>query len=93
MGADERSRDAARVVAWLAAWLNRETVKACKGVVTVTKRDIHAEVFGGSRTAEEVGAVCLLLVEHGHLRHAGPSRRRDNQVFEVNPFLGDTEEG
>jgi hypothetical protein len=93
MGADERTKDAARVVAWLSQRLKCETVKVCKGGVTVTKRDIHAEVFGGSRTAEEVGSVCLLLVEHGHLRPAGPSWRRDSQVFEVNPYLGDEEVG
>jgi hypothetical protein len=92
MGADGRSQDATRVVEWLG---KRETVKSVKGgeVVTVSKRDIHVDVFGGSRTAEEVGAVCNLLMEHGYLRPGGPSRRRDSHVFEVNPYLGGDGEG
>jgi hypothetical protein len=93
MVADERSKDAARVVGWLAARRKCESVKAWKGVVTITKRDLHAEVFGGSRTVEQVDAVCRLLAEHGFLRPAGPGRRRDSQVFEVYPGLGDEGKG
>ena len=40
--------------------------------------------------------VCRLLVEHGYLRGAGPSWRRDSHMFEVNPDQGsddDSEEG
>jgi replicative DNA helicase len=91
MGSDERSKDAARVVGWLVARLKRETVKVWKGVVTVTKRDIHSEVFGGSRTVEQVDAVCRLLVEHGFLRPAGPARRRDSHLFEINPEQGESD--
>jgi hypothetical protein len=92
MSADGRSQDASRVVEWLG---KRESVKTVKegGAVTVSKRDIHVDVFGGSRTPEEVGAVCNLLMEHGYLRPGGPSRRRDSLVFEVTPYLGGDGEG
>ena len=86
--ANENAKDAARVVGWLAEQAKCETVKLCKGG-TVSKRDIHVKVFGGSRTVEEVSAVCRLLVEHGYLRSAGPSWRRDSQLFEVNPDQGE----
>jgi hypothetical protein len=84
MGADVPAKDTARVVAWLPA--NRDKVKVWNGVSVVSRRDIHVGVFGGSRTVEEVAAVCRSLVEHGYLRDAGPAWRHDRQVFEVNPF-------
>jgi hypothetical protein len=84
MGADERTKDAARVAAWLVG-LNCESVKVWKGVRCVSRADIHRQVFGGSRTAEEVGAVCRLLCEHGYIRVAGSSWRRDVQLYELNP--------
>jgi hypothetical protein len=84
MGADEKAKDAARVAAWLVG-VNCETVKVWKGVRVVSRADIHRQVFGGSRTAEEVGAVCRLLCEHGYIRVAGSSWRRDVQLYELNP--------
>jgi hypothetical protein len=84
MGADERSRDASRVVGWLAK-RNFETLKLWRGVRVVSKGDIHGKVFGGTRSVEEVNLVCRLLCEHGYLRNAGPAWRRDVQVFEVTP--------
>jgi hypothetical protein len=87
MGTDERAKDAARAVAWLAA--KCETVKECKGgAAVVSKRDIHAGVFGGSRTVEQVGRVCQLLTDHGYLRPL-VTRRKDSHLFEVNPDTGD----
>jgi hypothetical protein len=88
MGANERSQDALRVVEWLARQTNCETVKSVNGVRTVSKRDIHTGVFGGSRSAEEVSSVCRTLCEHGYVRTVGPTWRRDSHVFEVNPYLG-----
>ena len=94
MGADERERDAARAVSWLASDAKCENVKAWKGVPLVSKRDIQAGVFGGSRSADEVSAVCRLLCEHGYLRSVSPSwQRRDSQWYEINPHEKDDCEG
>jgi hypothetical protein len=92
MGTDERAKDAARAVAFLVA--KCETVKVCKGGdAVVSKRDIHAGCFGGSRTAEQVSGVCQLLIDHGYLRPLA-ARRRDSHLFEVNPDTrGDDVEG
>ena len=61
MGADERTTDAVRVVAWLAAQLNSETLKAVKGVAVVSKSEIHTHVFGGAVQSRRSCpcAVCL----------------------------------
>jgi hypothetical protein len=91
MGADERAKDAARVVGWLAARHKSETLKLWKGVRVISKADIHTQVFGGSRSVDEVGAIIAVLVEHGYLRNAGAGWRRDGQVFEVNPSPWDGE--
>jgi hypothetical protein len=85
MGANARQQDATRVVEWLAKRLNSESLKTLKGGAVVSKSEIHSGVFGGSRSAEEVSAVCRLLCDHGYLRIAGPAWRRDSQRFEVNP--------
>jgi hypothetical protein len=82
MGADERTKDTSRVVAWLAKC---ESVKVWNGVNVISKSDIHRHVFGGTRTVEEVGAVCRVLCDHGYLRNVGPGWRRDVQLYEVNP--------
>jgi hypothetical protein len=91
MGTDQRAKDAARVVEWLAR-LNFETLKPWKGGRVVTKGDIHGKVFGGTRSVEEVSAICRLLCDHGYLRNAGTAWRRDVQVFEVNPTWDVTDE-
>jgi len=92
MGADERARDAARVVGWLAA--KSETLKVWKGGRVVSRADLHTAVFGGSRSVDDVSAVCRLLCEHGYLRSVGPAYRRDSQLYEVNPYRGgDSENG
>jgi hypothetical protein len=87
MGANERSQDALRVVEWLAKRANPETLKALKGSAVVVKSDIHSGVFGGSRSAEDVSAICNALCEHGYLRPTVPAWRRNSQRFEVNPLL------
>jgi hypothetical protein len=94
MGADERAKDAGRVVGWLAARRKCENVKLWNGVPVITKRDIHVGVFGSSRTVDEVSATCRLLTEHGYLRSAGPGWRRDSQLYELNPGdWGEHEQG
>ena len=85
MGADERAKDAARVVGWLAGQVDCESVKVWKGVKVVTRSDIHRNVFGGSRSADDVSATCRLLCEHGYLRNAAGPWRRDSQMYELNP--------
>jgi hypothetical protein len=91
MGADERSKDAARVVGWLAT--KAETLKVWKGVRVVSRSELHVGVFGGSRSVDDVSAICRLLCDHGYLRSIGPAYRRDSQVYEVNPYpVGDDEQ-
>jgi hypothetical protein len=85
MGADERAKDAARAVGWLAERLKSESLKVWKGVPVVSKSDIHTGVYGGSRSVDDVSAICRLLCDHGYLRNAGAAYRRDSQMFEVNP--------
>jgi hypothetical protein len=89
MGADGRAKDAARVVGWLAEQLKSETLKVWKGVVVVSRADIHTAVFGGSRGVDDVSATCRLLIEHGYLRNVAGPWRRDSQTFEVNPQLAE----
>ena len=91
MGADERAQDAARVVGWLAT--KAETLKVWKGVRVVSRSELHVGVFGGSRSVDDVSAICRLLCDHGYLRSIGPAYRRDSQVYEVNPYpVGDDEQ-
>jgi len=67
MGADPRLEDAKRVLKWLREYV--KTVNCVKGCpVLVTKRDIHANVWGGSRRAEDLDAVLEILVQHNYLR-------------------------
>ena len=90
MGANEKAKDAARVVGWLVNRWNSESLKVCKGGGrTVSRSVIHTNVFGGSRAVDDVIAICRLLCEHGYLRNAGPAWRRDIQMFEVNPGCGE----
>jgi hypothetical protein len=89
MGTAEQSKDADRVVDWLVhRRRNPESLKVWKGVPVVTKSELHAGVFGGSRTAKDMSAVCRLLEEHGYLRSISTAGRRDSQLFEIRPDLG-----
>jgi hypothetical protein len=85
MGTDRRSQDASRAVAWLR--MKCESVKACQGVGIVTRSQIHRLVFGGSRSVNDVTAICQLLCDHGYLRETGNRGRRDSQMYEVHPGL------
>jgi hypothetical protein len=59
----------------------------------VKKSDLHREVFGGSRTVDEINAVAELLVKHGFWEPAqeqqrhGPGRK-PSSLYEVNPLCG-----
>src|SRR5262249_14821334 len=89
MGADKRLDDARRVLRWLVDSVN--CVNSVEGgtISTVSHRDIHANVWGGSRKAEDLDPVLELLVRHNYLRpvpeeqRPGPGRRRSPR-YEVN---------
>lgn len=87
MHADAKTEDARRVLSWLRRRLNCETVNTVNGVSTVKRRDIHANVFGGRKSAEYVDLVCRLLTDHGYLRPLGDEKRRDSKTYEVNPHF------
>jgi hypothetical protein len=75
MGADQRLEDARRVVRWLHSV---NSVNCVKGGATsiVTRRDIHAAVWGGSRRAEDLDPVLELLVRYSYLRPVQEDRRQ-----------------
>lgn len=57
-----------------------------------TKRDLHVNVFGGSRTLAEVERALDLLEAHGFIRAVEKEQKRGrgrkpSQLYEVNPFL------
>jgi hypothetical protein len=90
MGADPRLDDARRVVRWLGHSV--DSVKSVKGgpPSSVTRRDIHAHVWGGSRKAEDLDPVLELLVRYNYLRpveeqgnRKGPGRKPSPR-YEVN---------
>jgi hypothetical protein len=92
MGADQKLEDARRIFRWLG---NRfcESVNCVKGGahLAVSQRDLHVEIFGGSRKVEEVEAAVDLMVKHLYLRPVEPPRsagkpgRKPSCRFEVNP--------
>jgi hypothetical protein len=79
MGADPRTHDAQQILKWLknATGDSVKTVNSVKGggLFAVSRRDIHAGVFGGSRRAEELEPALGLLVEFGYLRQADEQQR------------------
>jgi hypothetical protein len=93
MGCDPLAQDARRVVQWLAGAAGEycESVKAGEG--SVSKRDLHVGVFGGTRKVSEVDAVLDLLVRHLYLRPepdppGQPRRGRPaSPRFQVNPAV------
>jgi hypothetical protein len=98
MGADPRLEDGLRVLRWLREYC--DSVKSEKGGALsriVSKRDIHARVFGGSRKVPEVDAVIQLLVDHYFVRPVeitpAKSRGRKPSIrYELNPqFLASTQ--
>jgi hypothetical protein len=100
MGSDQRLEDAKRAVRWLAGFC--DSVKSVKGgaVPTVSRRDLHANVWGGSRRVEEVDGIIELLAKYGYIRPAGQQDvhagrgRKPSPLYEVNPlFLASAGEG
>src|SRR5262249_52752295 len=93
MGADPLADDARRSVRWLADRLSVNSVKTVKGgTLSVSRRDLHAEVFGGSRSVGEVDQLLDLLVRHGYLRPAVAQERQGrgrapSPRYDVNPIL------
>jgi hypothetical protein len=97
MGADPRLHDARRIVQWLEqpdtgdSLKTLNSLKGCR-LFVVSRSDIHAKVFGGSRRVEEVDPAVNLLVELGYLRPAqeeqrqGPGRKSSRRYL-VNPHL------
>jgi hypothetical protein len=91
---DDRVRDARRV----ARWLQREFCGSVvhSGRIEVSKRKIHATVWGGNKPLEEAERVLELLCKHNYLRpledtHRPGPGRRPSPRFEVNPALFATE--
>jgi hypothetical protein len=100
MGDDPVAEDARRVIRWLQERNSVNSVDCVNGgpLSTVSKRDLHANVFGSRRTVEEVDHVIGFLVKHLYLRpsptsaRGGPGRR-PSPTFEVNPSLASAGQG
>jgi hypothetical protein len=103
MGDDPLAEDARRAVRWLQERFSEscEPVNRVNGVgishgAVVSRRDLHANVFGGRRRVDEVDAVLALLVKLLYLRPESDPPRKGHKTsprFEVNPALaekGDT---
>jgi hypothetical protein len=91
--ADPRIKEAKRVIRWLrqAFCESVNSVKGCQRNL-VSRRDVHAGVWGGSRSVEELESVLDLLCKLNYLRQEAekehPGRaRKPSSAFEVNPFL------
>jgi hypothetical protein len=88
--ADPRHREGKRALRWLANSLN--SLKCLKGSRVVSKSELHAGVWGGSKDVEEMGEIIRLLVRYGWLRllleeeKKGPGRRASPH-YEVHPFV------
>jgi len=90
MGSDQVLMDAKKAVEWLSNPVN--TVVSVTGVACVSQRDMHAGLWGGNKTAEDVKKVVDRLVENGYLRHVEEPQvrrkgRKPSPRYEVNPFL------
>jgi hypothetical protein len=93
MAADRATGDARRIIRWLRRFC--ESVNSMKGPEkqeTVSKQQIHANVFGGSRELADVERAIDVAVRHGYLRQAqaaqktGPGRAPSPR-YEVHPSL------
>jgi hypothetical protein len=91
--ADPRCREAKRVLRWLAYSVN--SVKSVKGSKVISKRELHAGVWGGSKDVDEVSDIISLLVRYGWLRpllmeeKKGPGRHASPQ-YEIHPLCFST---
>ncbi len=88
LDADPRHREGKRVIRWLANSLN--SLKSLKGFRVVSKSELHAGVWGGSKDVDEASDIIALLVRYGWLRpvieedRKGPGRKPSPQ-YEVHP--------
>jgi hypothetical protein len=88
MRSDDRTRDCRRAV----DWLRRTFVNCVNGIRVVSRRDLHANLFGSRYSPEEVDGVINLLVRRGYLRKAEEDAaqkqgRPSSPRFEVHPSL------
>jgi hypothetical protein len=92
MGADPRMEDAKRAAKWLANSVNSVNSVTGGALSIISKRDLHANVFSGRKTVDEVEGIIDILLKHYYLRpvpettRSGPGRK-PSQRFEVNPAL------
>jgi hypothetical protein len=92
--ADPRIKEAKRVIRWVWTRQFSESLNSLKGAQRniVSRSDIHAGVWGGSRRVEELEGVLDLLCKLNYLRqkedkeHPGRGRKPSPQ-FEVNPEI------
>ncbi len=90
MGADPRLEDAKRLLAWLPRFC--ESVNCVPKNLVFSKRDVHANLFGGRYGTDDVEAVLAELVKRGYIRPApeleriGPGRKPSSR-YEINPAV------
>ncbi|MCI0464600.1 MAG: hypothetical protein L0Z62_47325, partial [Gemmataceae bacterium] len=80
MGGAGRMDDAKRILCWLEQADPKALCGSVKSVnegapFLVSRRNIHAHVFGGSRRSEELDPALTLLIDYGYLRPATPEQR------------------
>jgi hypothetical protein len=92
MGVDQKFEDAKRIVRWLSEGFRGFCEKVNRDpTLGISQRDLHVEIFGGSRKVEEVEAAIGLVVKHLYLRpmevlrEPGKPGRKPGHKFEVNP--------
>jgi hypothetical protein len=91
LDANPRLREAKRVLRWLANSL--KTLKCLKSFQVVTRSELHAGVWGGSKDVDEVERIVQLLERYGWLRllaeednRRGPGRKPSPR-YEVHPAV------
>jgi hypothetical protein len=92
--ADPWVADARRALTWLARHEGElsESLNSLNQSRCVSRSDLHAKVFGGSRSVDDVDSVLALLLKHGYLRlvpqpeRQGPGRK-PSPTYEVHPSV------
>jgi hypothetical protein len=90
MDANPHVSEAKRVLHWLSHSVNSVNSVTREG--KISKRDIHAHLFGGHYSSEEVDAVVDLLVKRGYLRlFVEPTKqgagRKPSPRYEIHPSV------